>query len=289
VVNAWGDPLMPGAPAFRSDASQPAAAQRRQAGMNHDGMAFFPLPRGSLAADRGLLAVNFEYTDDNLLTTEGMEPWTADKVSKSQAAHGIGVFEVSFGAGGDGARWRTVPSSHYGRRITANTAIDLTGPAAGHDLLKTDDDPTGRLVKGTFNNCAGGRTPWDTWLSCEENVAPYFVNDSTARAADWPNATASPAARTAGASAGTSSTRASMPPATPTNPTATAGWSSSTPTNLRRRPSSGPRWAAWPMRGRPPPSPATDGWCCTWGTMTSGPSSSTSTSSSATAPPPPVA
>jgi secreted PhoX family phosphatase len=179
VVNAWGDPLMPGAPAFRSDASQPAAAQRRQAGMNHDGMAFFPLPRGSLAADRGLLAVNFEYTDDNLLTTEGMEPWTAEKVSKSQAAHGIGVFEVSFGAGADGARWRTVASSRYGRRITANTTIDLTGPAAGHDLLKTDDDPTGRLVKGTFNNCAGGRTPWGTWLSCEENVAPYFVDDST--------------------------------------------------------------------------------------------------------------
>ena len=78
--------------------------------MNHDGMAFFPLPRGSRAADHGLLAVNFEYTDDNLLTREGMEPWTAEKVRKSQAAHGIGVFEVATTSGSTaapGARWPT--------------------------------------------------------------------------------------------------------------------------------------------------------------------------------------
>jgi secreted PhoX family phosphatase len=175
VVNAWGDPLMPGAPAFRPDASQSADDQARQAGMNHDGMAYFPLPRGSRTADRGLLAVNFEYTDDNLLTGEGMEPWTADKVRKSQAAHGIGVFEVSFAGG----IWRTVADSRYGRRITADTPIEMAGPAAGHELLKTEGDPSGRLVRGTFNNCAGGRTPWGTYLACEENVAPYFVDDST--------------------------------------------------------------------------------------------------------------
>jgi secreted PhoX family phosphatase len=174
VLNAWGDPIVAGGPAFRPDAGQSAADQALQAGMNHDGMAFFPLPRDSTRSDHGLLAVNFEYTDDNLLHTEGMEPWSAAKVDKSKHAHGIGVMEIQFRDG----RWQMVPGSRYGRRITADTPIALVGPAAGHPLLRTAADPRGVLARGTFNNCAGGHTPWGTYLSCEENVAPYFVDDS---------------------------------------------------------------------------------------------------------------
>lgn len=173
VVNAWGDPIMPGAPPFRPDASQTAAEQAQQSGMHHDGMMYFPLPRGATSSDHGLLAVNFEYTDDNLLTTEGMEPWTAEKVAKSKNAHGLGVFEVKLVAG----RWQTIADSRFGRRITVDTPIAIGGPAAGHPLLKTAADPEGRTVRGTLNNCAAGRTPWGTYLACEENIAPYFVND----------------------------------------------------------------------------------------------------------------
>jgi uncharacterized protein len=178
VLFAWGDPVVAGAPAFRADASQTAAEQAQQAGMHHDGMAFFPLPAGANAPApaQGLLAVNFEYTDDALLNTAGMEPWTAEKVKKSQAAHGVGVLEIRFDD--RDARWRPVPDSRYGRRITADTPIAISGPAAGHPLLRTAADPRGLLVRGTFNNCAGGQTPWGTYLACEENVAPYFVNDS---------------------------------------------------------------------------------------------------------------
>jgi uncharacterized protein len=94
VLYAWGDPISDG-PTFKPDASNTTAEQERQAGMHHDGIHFFPLPAGSTTSTRGLLAVNHEYTDDGLLHVDGMEPWTPDKVAKSQAAHGVSVIEVA--------------------------------------------------------------------------------------------------------------------------------------------------------------------------------------------------
>jgi uncharacterized protein len=173
VVLAWGDPVSDG-PEFRADASNSAADQARQAGQNHDGMHFFPLPKGSQSSEHGLLAVNFEYTDDGLLHADGMATWSAEKVAKSKAAHGLGVVEVRL----EGGRWRVVRPSRYARRITADTPIVISGPAAGHPLMRTAADPDGRTALGTFNNCAMGVTPWGTYLTCEENVTPYFINTS---------------------------------------------------------------------------------------------------------------
>lgn len=176
VVNAWGDPIMAGAPAFKSDASQSAAEQAMQSGMFHDGMHYFPLPRGSGSSTHGLIAINYEYTDDNLLSPDGMAHWTAEKVQKSKNAHGLGVYEARL----EGGRWRSVSDSRYGRRITADTPFTIHGPAAGHPWMRTAEDPSGTRVRGTFQNCANGYTPWGTYLSCEENFTAYFVNDSGA-------------------------------------------------------------------------------------------------------------
>jgi secreted PhoX family phosphatase len=47
-------------------------------------------------------------------------------------------------------------------------------PASGGGASKIDFDANGnitgaaRILSGTDRNCAGGKTPWNTWLSCEE-------------------------------------------------------------------------------------------------------------------------
>ncbi len=105
-----------------------------------------------------------------------MEPWTIEKVRKSQAAHGVSVVEVRR----DGEKWSVVRPSPRAFRVTAATPIRIGGPAAGHPWLQTAADPTGRAALGTLNNCASGPTPWGTYLTCEENFNGYFVNRSGA-------------------------------------------------------------------------------------------------------------
>ncbi len=168
----WGDAIGVAGqmPAWKPDASNSAADQAVQMGMRHDGIEFYPLGSGTEGNARGLLAMNHEYTDDGLLHTDGPATWSAEKVQKSQAAHGISVIEVALADG----RWGMVRPSHYARRHTAASPFVVQGPCAGHAMMKTAADPLGTLVRGTLNNCASSKTPWGTYLSGEENFAFYF-------------------------------------------------------------------------------------------------------------------
>ena len=170
VLYPWGTPtgVAGRMPAFAPDASNSADDQALQAGMHHDGMHFFAL---DTAGERGLLVMNHEYTDEQLLHTDGVTQWTADKARKSLHAMGVSVIEIERARGGE---WRQVAPSPYARRVHGNTPMRLSGPAAGTPLLRTAANPSGDAVFGTFANCAMGVTPWGTYLTCEENFHGYF-------------------------------------------------------------------------------------------------------------------
>ena len=177
ITARWGDPLFPGAPEFDFE-NQTARAQARQFGYNCDYVTFIPLPDDGQGRTRGLLVVNHEYTDSELMfrsfDPKGMTPQDLERIQIELMAHGMSVVEVfrgqRFGA------YKVRRSSLFNRRITAETPMRLTGPAAGHDWMKTSADPAGTRVLGTLNNCAGGTTPWGTVLSAEENFNQYFAH-----------------------------------------------------------------------------------------------------------------
>ena len=184
VLIRWGDPVLEGAPGFDAE-HQSAAAQLAQFGYNNDFIGFVPLPAGSQASDRGLLCVHHEYTNDDLMHAglpDGATPeetaafFTREVVEVSMAAHGGSIVEV---ARGEDGKWQVVQNSAYNRRLTPlSTAMSVSGPAAAHERLRTNEDPTGLMVMGTFNNCAGGITPWGTWLMSEENINFYFMGEN---------------------------------------------------------------------------------------------------------------
>ena len=167
VLVRWGDPLFSDAPAFDPVTGIPTEGSDRVFGENTDGMELFNIGGGT-----ELLVVNSEYvnTKTNLPQNEDGKVASAGDVLRLQNFQGVSVMEVTEGENG----WEVVVDSPYNRRIHHNTPMVIDGPAAGHDLLKTDADPTGTASLGTFNNCGSGRTPWGTYLTCEENFNGYF-------------------------------------------------------------------------------------------------------------------
>lgn len=170
VLIRWGDGLFPTSPKFDPTGNAPSSHQEVQFGDNNDGMTFFPL-----SDDHGVLAVNNEYCNNEYLFPHQGKKMTADDVKKSQAAHGISIFEIKRTTNNN---WELVVDSKYNRRITANTEMTITGPAAGQPDMRTSADKTGKKALGTFGNCANGFTPWGTYLTCEENFNGYFGTKS---------------------------------------------------------------------------------------------------------------
>ena len=186
VLIPSGTPISGPMPAF--SLANTGADQAHQVGQHHDGMHFFPIegrdPHAGSSED-GLLVLNHEYIEPRFLHAsanglrvgpgrmpvqeDGRDP---DQVRKEINAHGVSIVRIRKQASGE---WQVVRDGRN-RRITAATPIEISGPVRGSDFVRTKYSPDGTRTRGTINNCAHGVTPWNTYLTCEENWAGYFVN-----------------------------------------------------------------------------------------------------------------
>jgi uncharacterized protein len=189
---AWGDALFDGMAPFNPDTIT-RAEQDKRFGTNNDMLALFaaeyayPPPRDP---DRMILCANNEFASVELMYPGVRDPraLTADQIQAMIAAVGVSVVEIA--RGGDGWRALTNPAPGQGRnrRITPFTPVHFTGPAARHPWIVAaaavvnahEPDPTGGAAGpdavrcGTLANCAGGMTPWGTYLTAEENFDYAF-------------------------------------------------------------------------------------------------------------------
>ncbi|MEM7187798.1 MAG: alkaline phosphatase PhoX, partial [Bacteroidota bacterium] len=150
VIVRWGDPI----------------SDQDTFGFNNDFTCFIPLEDDN--PKDGLLWVNHEYANPLFVSKFNYRDYDEPLQHKTKAQVDAEMYNV----GGsivrireiDG-RWKVVENDPHNRRITAQTPMDINWdfPIKG----KT-------TAMGTNSNCSGGITPWNTFLTCEENYDSAF-------------------------------------------------------------------------------------------------------------------
>lgn len=172
VLLKAGDSVETGTP-YSGSFPTPADAEK-WAGGNHDGMEYFALS-GTDANSGGLIAINHELPDFNILFTGSYNAATATADQKALALSAVGISVVEVAKGSDG-KWTVKAGSRFNKRYTGNSSYRAGGPAAGQ-LSGT--------IKGMLNNCSSGRTPWGTYLTCEETTDNYLDPTQPAQNYGW--------------------------------------------------------------------------------------------------------
>ena len=122
-----------------------------------------PDPDGRLSLPEGFRYTVVAREGETLLESGHPSPSDPDGAAAFPAADGSGAVLVSNHEVGGEEAW---PVPHIEGFVY--------DPEAGGGTTTIEVDAEGRPLRqyvslaGTRNNCAGGRTPWGTWLSCEE-------------------------------------------------------------------------------------------------------------------------
>ena len=206
VLHATGDALDSALAAYSNKGTE-ADDWSRRVGDHHDGMDIYYIDANGRYTEnetgRAVLCVNHESSADahfmhpNGQTSNGVSgkkftqfgDWDLGtrpelEVLKEINHHGVSVVEIVKTPQG----WRVKQDSPLNRRITAQTPVRISGPRAHIEAIRsfmiTRWDTAGAMARGTLNNCGHGKTPWGTYLGCEENWAFYF--QTTANGAALP-------------------------------------------------------------------------------------------------------
>lgn len=196
VLHATGDALDSALPAYSNRGAESDDWSRR-IGDHHDGMDIYYIDAQGRYSEketgRAVLCVNHESSADaHFMHPNGQTSnnvggkkftqfgdWDLGtrpelEVLKEINHHGVSLVEIVKTPQG----WRIQQDSPLNRRITAQTPVRISGPRASieqiRSLMVTRWDTAGAMARGTLNNCGHGKTPWGTYLACEENWAYYF-------------------------------------------------------------------------------------------------------------------
>lgn len=146
LVAKWGDPLN---------------SKGDQFGFNNDFTAIFPLKNDPLDL---LMMVNHEYPSDVFLRESPIgSAKTQQDVQNERKALGVSLMRVRKDL--RTKHWKIVQDDPHNRRIDGTSPI----PFARNVQIRGK-----KSAIGTFANCAGGATPWKTFLTCEENYDQMY-------------------------------------------------------------------------------------------------------------------
>lgn len=154
IVLSWGDRIN---------------AKNETFGYNNDYLAFI---KTSDENNDGILWANHESTHPLFVGGRkmGSTP-TKEQVIKEQMSVGGSLVRIKK----ENGKWKMVADDKFNRRVDGRTKI----PFSGGKKIRGDSHAI-----GTLGNCAGGVTPWNTVLTCEENYDNFYgeaVYDSKAK------------------------------------------------------------------------------------------------------------